>query len=250
MRITLVAVLLLSPALAMSQSLGELAKKEKERRDKNKQKGVKVRVISENEIGLATPEASTDSESAAGSARSSAPPPPGRSRDDRRSSSEEEAMEEGIEHAVDVPDRIPPDLPLEDRIEMFTRMKRDYDSKVQEIDNSIAENDEQIRQLDAQIALVNDTGGAPVAPTMPSAEAITTPPTGQGARPLIDRKNRLQAMNLNSSENRKEQMKLDLQDERSRRRRSRGFSALLNRRARPTPGSRRRTTSVALTQRG
>ena len=43
------------PALAFGQSLAEVAKKERERREKNKQKGVEARTVEENELNRPQP---------------------------------------------------------------------------------------------------------------------------------------------------------------------------------------------------
>lgn len=79
------------PAMATAQSLGELAKKEKKRRDKNKEEGVQVRVVSEREVSTVTSdendltEASEDEESV-GATPTEEPSAlsPGQSASDRR----------------------------------------------------------------------------------------------------------------------------------------------------------------------
>ena len=48
MKSTLLVLLVLLPGLALSQSLTEVAKKEKERREKNKQEGKEALVISDD----------------------------------------------------------------------------------------------------------------------------------------------------------------------------------------------------------
>lgn len=58
-RLSLVVLVLAIPVSLMGQSLSDVAKKEKKRREKNQEKGVKVRVIQEGEIS--TEEAETDS---------------------------------------------------------------------------------------------------------------------------------------------------------------------------------------------
>ena len=50
MRKTFLALFLLTPALALGQSLGEVAKKEKSRREKNKQEGKEVQVLTESDL--------------------------------------------------------------------------------------------------------------------------------------------------------------------------------------------------------
>ncbi len=56
MRMTLLALFILAPTLALGQSLAEVAKKEKSRRDKNKQEGVEVQVLSESDLGSGSEE--------------------------------------------------------------------------------------------------------------------------------------------------------------------------------------------------
>jgi hypothetical protein len=55
-RKTLLIALFVFPTMVMGQSLGELAKKEKKRREKNQEEGVKVRVVDEGEITTEKPE--------------------------------------------------------------------------------------------------------------------------------------------------------------------------------------------------
>jgi hypothetical protein len=49
-RKTLLVLLFLFPAFVMGQSLGEVAKKERKRREKNQEQGVKVRVVQSDEV--------------------------------------------------------------------------------------------------------------------------------------------------------------------------------------------------------
>ena len=50
MKSTLLVLLVLLPGLALSQSLNEVAKKGKERREKNKQEGKEALIISEDQL--------------------------------------------------------------------------------------------------------------------------------------------------------------------------------------------------------
>ena len=59
MRSTLLVLCLLLPTMGFGQSLGELAKKEKERREKNKEEGKEVLVISSDALA---PESEPSSE--------------------------------------------------------------------------------------------------------------------------------------------------------------------------------------------
>ena len=208
MKSTLFVLLVLLPRLALSQSLTEVAKKEKERREKNKQEGKEALVISEDQ--LATQQAGGSGQAqveggTTGSTRSASGPSRPGSEDGEEYSEEAEYTEE------DVPKSIPPDIPLEQKIEMFQRMRRHYDQQVREIDNAIAENNERLRQLEAKIGATSALGGAglPVAPQTGTGTA-NTQMTGQESQQLIAEQKRLQTMNA-QMESRKDQLKLDLQ---------------------------------------
>lgn len=213
MKSTLTVLLLLLPALALGQSLGEVAKKEKERRERNKREGRTVIVVSEEE--LFPEEAEADSESSAevsgesssmGSSSSTTAPSRSRSRDDEEYDEERDYIDE-----EPVPTNIPPGIPMEERLEMFQLMKRHYEQQVREIDRAIAENEERIRQLDAKIGATSAAGGAglPVAPQTGTGAEMSQM-TGQESQTLIAERERLQTMNEQMTR-RKEQMKLDLQ---------------------------------------
>ncbi len=201
MKSTLLVLLLLLPGLAFSQSLAEIAKKEKERREKNKQEGRKALVISEDLL-------STNQAQADGSGQAQGGGTTGSTRPTRAPRSDDEGAEYVEE---DVPKSIPPDIPLEQKLDMFQRMKRHYDQQVREIDNDIAENNESLRQLDAKIGAVSALGGAglPIAPRTGTGTA-NTQMTGQESQQLIAEQKRLRTMNA-QMEKRKGQLKLDLQ---------------------------------------
>ena len=187
MRSTLLVLCLLLPTMGFGQSLGELAKKEKERREKNKEEGKEVLVISGDALATKD-ETSLENETTSGRT-----PTPGA----RRSEEERRAIENDPEEdAVVVPTQISVDVPLEDRLQTFNVMKKDYERQVSEIDKSIAENDESIRQLDARIAAASALGGGglPVAPRTGTG-AATQPMTGQDAAHLIGEQDRLKATN-------------------------------------------------------
>jgi len=203
MKSTLVVLFVLLPGLALSQSLSDVARKEKERREKNKQEGKEALVISEDQLSPAAG-GSGQVQVEGGSTRSAGPPKPG--------SDEGEDLDEESEYMEeDVPQSIPPDLPLEQRLEMFQRMKRHYDQQVREIDKAIAENNERLRQLAAKIGATSALGGAglPVAPQTGTGTA-NTQMTGQESQQLLAEQKKLQAMNA-QMESRKDQLKLDLQ---------------------------------------
>ncbi|GMR24037.1 MAG: hypothetical protein BMS9Abin37_2526 [Acidobacteriota bacterium] len=208
MKSTLMVLLVLLPGLALGQSLTEVAKKEKERREKNKQEGKEALVISEDQLSSEQAVGGSGQvQVEGGSTRSAGPPRPGSYEGDDGEEYDEESeyMEE------DVPKSIPPDIPLEQRLEMFQRMKRHYEKQVREIDNAIAENNERLRQLEAKIGATSALGGAglPVA-LQTGTGAANTQMTGQESQQLIAEQKRLQAMNT-QMESRKDQLKLDLQ---------------------------------------
>lgn len=213
MKAVVLMLCLMLPTLAFGQSLGEVAKKEKERRDRNKEEGKKVLVISEEEL---FPEEDEDAASGEGDETGVEGPSSGTA-GPRRPSTEEREREEYDEEAdyadetEDVPTFIPPDAPLEERMLIFEKMKRGYERKVQEIDESIAENEERLRELEDEIAETSALGGAglPVAPRTGTG-AATRQMTGQESEQLVAEKNRLLEMN-ESLRQRKDQLKLDLQ---------------------------------------
>ena len=213
MRSTLLVLCLLLPTMGFGQSLGELAKKEKERREKNKEEGKEVLVISSDALAPesepsseteSTPQTATAPRS---SGRTLTPTGPRRSEEENRQAFEDDAEEDDIA----VPTQIAVDAPLEDRLLAFNLMKQDYERKVKGIDNSIAENDERIRQLDARIAAASALGGGglPVAPQTGTG-AATTPMTGQDAAHFVGEQNRLKAIN-ETLRKQKNELKTDLQ---------------------------------------
>lgn len=206
MRITLIAIILLLPWLAFGQSLGELAKKEKERRAQNKQNGKTAITISQVELSKnATEDLNTkeplDSETPSLPHYIDA-------------TEEENGLNEGAEGTFhDVPDNIPMDAPLETRIQLFQIMKKNYEDTIETIDKAIRTNSERILQIEDKIRQVSASGaysGAPVSPQMMSGDLAQTQLSGQESRTLDVEKKRLQAINK-SMNLRKEQLKLNLQ---------------------------------------
>lgn len=204
MKSTLVVLLVLLPGLALSQSLTDVAKKEKERREKNKQEGKEAIVISEDQLSPAGATGGSGQVRVEGGSTGPAGPP-------RPGSDEPDEYDEEEEYEEDVPKSIPPDIPLEQRLEMFQRMKRHYEQQVREIDNAIAENNERLRQLEAKIGAVSALGGAglPVAPQTGTG-TVNTQMTGQESQQLLGEQKKLQAVNA-QMENRKDGLKLNLQ---------------------------------------
>jgi len=206
MRMTLLALFVLAPTLALGQSLAEVAKKEKNRREKNKQEGREAQVISESELGSGSEDAQTESTTEEGGAATS--PSYGAS---SSSSSEESVPEDESEEEESVPAFIPPDAPLPEKLDMFERMKRQYQRQVQEIDEAIAKNDARLREVEAEIGSASALGGAglPVAPQTGTG-AATRPMTGQESATLVGEQNRLQEANA-QLRTRKEELKTNLQ---------------------------------------
>ena len=206
MRMTFLALFVLAPALALGQSLAEVAKKEKNRREKNKQEGREAQVISESELGSGSEDAQTESTTEEGGAATS--PSYGAS---SSSSSEESVPEDESEEEESVPAFIPPDAPLPEKLDMFERMKRQYQRQVQEIDEAIAKNDARLREVEAEIGSASALGGAglPVAPQTGTG-AATRPMTGQESATLVGEQNRLQEANV-QLRTRKEELKTNLQ---------------------------------------
>jgi len=205
MRSTLVVLCLLFPALVLGQSLSEVARKEKERREKNKQEGKKALVISEEQLSPKEDEASEgdSSEEPAGPSTAERPSPSGR--EESEYNEEDDYVDES-----DAPTFISADQPMEERLEAFEKMKRAYQRKVRDIDESIAENEERLRQIETQIAATSALGGAglPVAPQTGTGTAMK-PMTGQESAQLVAEQKRLQTM-TQTLRDRKKQLKLDL----------------------------------------
>ncbi len=208
MRATFLAIFVLAPALALGQSLGEVAKREKNRREKNKQEGREAQVISESELGSGSEDAQTESSTEGTGAATRAPyraSSPSRSEQSVPEGESEEEEEE------EVPAFIPPDAPLPEKLDMFERMKRQYQRQVRKIDGDIAKNDARLRELEAEIGAVSALGGAglPVAPQAGTG-AATRPTTGQESATLVGEQNRLQEANA-ELRTRKEGLKTNLQ---------------------------------------
>lgn len=205
MRLTLLALFVLAPTLVMGQSLAEVAKKEKSRREKNKQEGKQAQVISETELGSGSKEAGEEA-----SSEGSAPATTSSSYGSSTSSSRESASEEGSEEDGNLPAFIPPDAPLPEKLDLFERMKRQYQREVKDIDDAIAKNDTRLKELESEIAAASGLGGAglPVAPQTGTG-AATRPMTGQESASLVGEQTRLQEANAQLRAH-KEELKTNL----------------------------------------
>jgi hypothetical protein len=205
MRVTipLLAILVVASGPTFGQSLAEVAKKEKNRREKNKEEGKEVRTISERDLPSST-EAAPESGSSEGEA-----PPADASAETTSSSAPTEYVEEGSEEVV--PAFIPPDAPLAEKLELYERMKRQYQRQAQEIDEAIAKNDARLKEIEAEIAATSALGGAglPVAPQTGTG-AATRQMTGQESASLTAEQTRLQEAN-EQLRKRKEELKTDVE---------------------------------------
>jgi hypothetical protein len=205
MRVTipLLAILVVASGPTFGQSLAEVAKKEKNRREKNKEEGKEVRTISERDLPSST-EAAPESGSSEGEA-----PPADASAETTSSSAPTEYVEEGSEEVV--PAFIPPDAPLAEKLELYERMKRQYQRQAQEIDEAIAKNDARLKEIEAEIAATSALGGAglPVAPQTGTG-AATRQMTGQESASLTAEQTRLQEAN-EQLRKRKEELKTNVE---------------------------------------
>jgi hypothetical protein len=207
MRTAVLALVLTLPGLCLGQSLADAAKREKARRELNKREGKPVRVISESE--LTPPSSSPPAESGETGGEVSRPETVPSSSPSTSSSSS--SAEESSEDEESAPEFIPPDRPLEERLDLFARMKRHYERQVAEIDEQIAKNEARLKEIEAEIGATSALGGAglPVAPQTGTG-AATRQMTGQESASLVGEQQRLQAVN-GQLRSRKEQLKVDLQ---------------------------------------
>ncbi len=207
MRVTLLGLFILAPTLVLGQSLAEVAKKEKTRREKNKVEGKQTRVISESELSSGSEESPPET----GEEQAAAPVSPPYGASSSSTSSEESEPEGESEEDANLPAFIPPDAPLPDKLALFERMKRQYERQVREIDEAIAKNDARLRELEAEIGAASALGGAglPVAPQTGTG-AATQQMTGQESATLVGEQNRLVEANA-QLRSRKEELKVNLQ---------------------------------------
>ncbi len=210
MRTTFLALVVLLPSLSFGQSLAEVAKKEKSRREKNKQEGREVQVLSESDLASVSPEdtqseGAADENAAGGAATTPAPFGP------RESSSSASSEEGETEEDANVPAFIPPDAPLPEKLDMFERMKRQYERQAREIDEAIAKNDARLKELEAEIAATSALGGAGIpVPAQTGTGVANRQMTGQESATLIGEQHRLQEANA-GLRTRKEELKTNLQ---------------------------------------
>jgi hypothetical protein len=162
---TLLALLLTLPTLVVGQSFSEVAKKEKERRKKNKKQGTTVHVLSKEDLYPGGRPETGDEDRADGTAG-------------QQASSDDGGLDlEDFEEGEDLPDSIPPDAPLPQKLRMFELLKREYERQVQEIGQSIAENRDRLCELEVQISATSRrlTEPGPGFPSRRSPERVRNP---------------------------------------------------------------------------
>lgn len=206
MRLILLVFILSLPTIGLAQSLGEVAKKERERREKNKEEGKKALTFTETEIFGEEEEQTEGVEGVEGDVGSDVPRTSTADEFDYTMSESESDSESGS--GEDAPKSIPPDIPMDARLEMFQRMKDNYERQVRELDGQIAENNKKIAALDEQIRTASSSGGAglPVAPTSQGSDQLYT---GQESETLLAEQNKLKTLN-ERLEARKGQLKSNL----------------------------------------
>jgi hypothetical protein len=111
---------------------------------------------------------------------------------------------------MNVPAFIPPTAPLPEKLEMFERMKQQYQRQAQEIDEAIAKNDARIQELEAEIGATSGLRGAglPV-PPQTGTGAVNRQMTGQESVALVGEQNKLKEANAQLRA-RKEELKANL----------------------------------------
>ena len=147
-----------------AQSLTELAKKEKERRNKNKQEGKEVQVITEENITTEGPAFTTTVDTSKSSTSR-------RSASGTRTGSESEYIEEGEEGEraePQVPTEIPTSASPQERIAIFQRMLTAYRAELAKIDEQIAKNNARLAEIEQELSVIG--GGVNMPPPVPQAD--------------------------------------------------------------------------------
>ncbi len=179
-------VLLCVSSLALAQSLGDVAKKEKERREKNKKEGAKAQTITEEDLAAGRDLEQDIAVIDAASSESS----------DRRGSGSE-FNEEDLED-VTLSSNIPADLPLQERLQFFDALKRAYQRQVAEIDEELSKNKQRLTEIEREAAAIAGSGasGIPVAPNPNQANQAQM--TGQEGMALAKERESSRARTVSS----------------------------------------------------
>ena len=175
-KLLILAVLVgVGPSIA-AQSLGEVAKKEKKRREELRKSGKTGRVLSEADLIRGEDEAEVSAESDQTQAPSAT------------TGGESQAL---METDITLDSSIPPDAPLADRNRIFDRMKQLYEQEVENIDITIRTNEQRLTEIERELSALG-AGGLPVATT---ATQATTPTSGLDFQPLMDERKTLTEQN-------------------------------------------------------
>lgn len=150
------------PALLVAQSLTELAKEEKERRKKIKERGEQVQVITEKELAentgsIANPDDQTTSTPATAAAET---------REPSSKTSGDSASEDDTSADDDVPEDVAADAAIEDKLRTFEAMKAGYQKQVKKIDEEIQKNNQRVAEIQEELVSTGGTG----LPTAPQAD--------------------------------------------------------------------------------
>lgn len=155
-----IAACLLSLAGYVSaQSLAEVAKKEKQRRNRNKENGTQVKVVTDEELARVGPPVFSSTAVSSTTGQSALPPVAG----------EEPGPEEGEddeESEVSAPTSIAADAPLRDKIAVFQQMVRAHLAEVEKIDEEIAKNNARITAIQDRLTTIGHSG----LPTVPQVD--------------------------------------------------------------------------------
>lgn len=150
------------PALLVPQSLTELAKEEKERRKKNKERGEQVQVITDKELAentgtIANPNAQTTSTPATAAAKT---------REPSSKTSGGPTSEDDTSADDEVPEDVAPDAAIEVKLRTFESMKAGYQKQVRTIDEEIQKNNQRVAEIQDELVSTGGTG----LPTAPQAD--------------------------------------------------------------------------------
>ncbi len=150
------------PALLVAQSLTELAKEERERRKKNKERGEQVHVITDKELAenagtIANPDDQTTSTPATAAAETRRPS----STTSGNSTSEDDTSADD-----EVPEDVAADAAIEDKLRTFEAMKAGYQKQVKTIDEEIQKNNQRVAEIQEELVSTGGTG----LPTAPQAD--------------------------------------------------------------------------------
>ena len=175
-RLLILAMIFGGPTWLGAQSLGAVAKKEKERREELRKSGKTGRVLSEADLAQGEDETRPDGPEDQRQ-ESTAPP-----RADERSTQETEITLDSV---------IPPAATLAERNRIFDRLKQLYQRETENIDVTIRTNELRLTEIERELSALG-AGGLPVATT---ATQATTPTSGLEFQPLMEERKKLTEQN-------------------------------------------------------